>query len=103
MVILLAQCSASTWLLNISFGSCEQDVSSDSPSAIGFVSSFDYTINFRIVQGYSELTDSVTFEEEVGPYVVLCTSVHYHTFWGAEPANYLCINQVWHILRCALF
>jgi len=47
-----------------------------------------------MVWGYGDLPDLVTLQEEVGSFLVLCTTVFYHTFQGPKPANYLLVQEV---------
>lgn len=55
-----------------------------------------------MVQCYGDLPDIVTFEEEASPCFVVCTAVHYYTFWGAEPAHHLLVKEVGYLLQCVL-
>jgi len=56
-----------------------------------------------MVQGYCDFLDMLPFEEQVGPFPVLCTTVYYHNFRGPELAIYLHMKEVCNFLRCTLF
>jgi hypothetical protein len=55
---------------------------------------FNYSISAGLVRSYSDLPEIVMLEEEVGPFLVICTTVNYHIFWGPEPTTYLLLNDV---------
>jgi len=65
--------------------------------------SFNYAISSSQAWSYSDIRDIVRFNEAVGPFLILLTFVHLHTFWGPERTNDLYVKAVINLPRCALF
>jgi hypothetical protein len=54
----------------------------------------NYSISAGMVQGDVNLSDIVAFVGEVGRFPHCFSSVHYQTFLGSEPTDYLLVEEV---------